>query len=82
MLGKSWIISGERKYAMTLNLGEMTTEEKLKAMEMLWDDICRSAPDFSSPYWHDALIYLTRSPGGVEVCRGDRPVWKCLLSAR
>ena len=41
---------------MTLNLGEMTTEEKLKAMEMLWDDICRSAPDFSSPAWHEYVL--------------------------
>jgi hypothetical protein len=28
---------------MALNPGEMTTEEKLKAMEMPWDDICRIA---------------------------------------
>jgi hypothetical protein len=41
---------------MTLNLGEMTTEEKLKAMEMLWDDICRSVPDFSSPSWHGKVL--------------------------
>jgi hypothetical protein len=41
---------------MTLNLAEMTTEEKLKAMEMLWDDICRSAPDFSSPSWHEDVL--------------------------
>lgn len=41
---------------MTLNLEEMTTEEKLKAMEMLWDDFCRSAPDFSSPSWHEDVL--------------------------
>lgn len=41
---------------MTLNLGEMTTEEKLKAMEMLWDDICRSVPDLSSPAWHENVL--------------------------
>ncbi|MFP3870420.1 MAG: addiction module protein [Syntrophobacteria bacterium] len=41
---------------MTLNLEEMTTEEKLKAMEMLWDDLCRSAPDFSSPSWHGDVL--------------------------
>jgi len=41
---------------MTLNLGEMITEEKLKAMEMLWDDICRSAPDFSAPSWHEDVL--------------------------
>ena len=41
---------------MTLNLEEMTTEEKLKTMEMLWDDLCRSAPDFSSPSWHEDVL--------------------------
>jgi hypothetical protein len=32
---------------MTINLKDMTTGEKLEAMEMLWDDICRNIPDFS-----------------------------------
>jgi hypothetical protein len=41
---------------MTLNLGEMTTEEKLQAMEILWDDICRIAPDFCSPSWHEDVL--------------------------
>ena len=41
---------------MALNLEEMTTEEKLKAMEMPWDDICRSAPDFCSPSWHEDVL--------------------------
>ena len=41
---------------MTLNLREMTTEEKLKAMEILWNDICRSAPDFSSPSRHENVL--------------------------
>ncbi|MBW2108805.1 MAG: addiction module protein [Deltaproteobacteria bacterium] len=34
----------------------MTIEEKLRAMEGLWDDICRSAPDFSSPSWHEHIL--------------------------
>ena len=41
---------------MTINLKDMTTEEKLKAMEMLWDDICRNIPDFSSPAWHEQIL--------------------------
>jgi hypothetical protein len=41
---------------MSLNLEEMTTEEKLKTMEMLWDDLCRTAPDFSSPSWHEDVL--------------------------
>jgi hypothetical protein len=41
---------------MTIDLEQMTTEDKLKAMEMLWDDLCRSAPDFSSPSWHEDVL--------------------------
>ena len=41
---------------MTLDLGEMTIEEKHKAMETLWDDICQSVPDFSSPSWHGNVL--------------------------
>jgi hypothetical protein len=41
---------------MNLKLEEMTTEEKLQIMEILWDDICRIAPDFSSPSWHEDVL--------------------------
>ena len=41
---------------MTIDLEQMTIEEKLKAMVMLWDDLCRSAPDFSSPSWHEDVL--------------------------
>jgi hypothetical protein len=34
----------------------MSTEEKLRAMEKLWDDICRNAPDLSSPTWHGDVL--------------------------
>ncbi len=43
-------------YHMSLNLHEMTTEEKLRTMEMLWDDICRNIPEFPSPVWHEQLL--------------------------
>ncbi len=41
---------------MNLNLDKMTTEEKLGAMELLWDDICRNVPDFASPSWHGDIL--------------------------
>ena len=41
---------------MTLNLKRMMIEEKLKIMEMLWDDICQKVPDFSSPEWHAKIL--------------------------
>jgi len=34
----------------------MTTEEKLGTMELLWDDICRNVPNFTSPSWHGELL--------------------------
>ena len=41
---------------MDLNLHEMTTEEKIRTMELLWDDICRNVPDFTSPKWHGDIL--------------------------
>ncbi len=34
----------------------MTTEEKLGTMELIWDDICRNVPNFTSPSWHEELL--------------------------
>jgi hypothetical protein len=41
---------------MSFKLEEMTTKDKLKAMEVLWDDICRNLPDFLSPAWHENIL--------------------------
>ncbi|MFH2047737.1 MAG: addiction module protein [Pseudomonadota bacterium] len=41
---------------MSLNLHEMTIEEKLRTMELLWDDICRNVPDYASPQWHGEIL--------------------------
>ncbi|MBF0559414.1 MAG: addiction module protein [Nitrospirae bacterium] len=30
----------------------MSTTEKLRAMESLWDDLCQKAGDTLSPAWH------------------------------
>ena len=46
--------AGKRK--MSFKLEEMTTKDKLKAMEVLWDDICRNLPDFLSPAWHENIL--------------------------
>ena len=45
-----------RQMATKLKVNEMTTEEKLQVMELLWDDLCRNAPDFSSPTWHEDIL--------------------------
>ncbi|KAA3617884.1 MAG: addiction module antitoxin RelB [Calditrichaeota bacterium] len=41
---------------MDLNINKMSISEKLKTMEVLWDDICRNTPDFSSPQWHENVL--------------------------
>lgn len=41
---------------MSVNLHNMTIKEKLRTMELLWDDICRNIPEFPSPAWHEKLL--------------------------
>ena len=41
---------------MEFNLKKMSTEEKMRAMELLWDDLCARQPDFNSPDWHEAIL--------------------------
>ncbi len=39
--------------SVNLPLDQMTTEEKLQAMEALWADLTRNAEQFESPAWHE-----------------------------
>jgi hypothetical protein len=39
-----------------LQLEKMTVTDKISTMEILWDDICRNAPDFTSPSWHEDIL--------------------------
>ncbi len=34
----------------------MTVEEKLQAMEALWEDLSRNAELFESPAWHEEVL--------------------------
>jgi len=34
----------------------MSVEEKLQAMESLWDDLCSKAGVMSSPTWHEDVL--------------------------
>ena len=42
--------------ASTLPLENMSVEEKLQAMESLWDDLCGKAGDITSPAWHEDVL--------------------------
>jgi hypothetical protein len=35
----------------------MSTEEKLRAMEIIWDDLCKKAGSLSSPCWHSQILH-------------------------
>jgi hypothetical protein len=40
----------------TLPLGKMSMEEKLRVMELLWDDLCNKAAGMASPAWHEDVL--------------------------
>lgn len=42
--------------AGTLPLEKMSVEEKLQAMESLWDDLCSKAGVITSPPWHGDVL--------------------------
>ncbi len=39
-----------------LPLDEMTTAEKLRALEELWEDLSRTPEDIPSPEWHADVL--------------------------
>lgn len=39
-----------------LPLNEMSVAEKLEAMETLWQDLCRNAPERVAPEWHAMVL--------------------------
>jgi hypothetical protein len=41
---------------LNLPLNEMTFEEKLQAMEALWDDLSRKPDILESPAWHEDIL--------------------------
>jgi gamma-glutamyl phosphate reductase len=40
----------------TLPLNKMTTADKLRALEEIWDDLCRRAEEIPSPAWHADVL--------------------------
>jgi Putative addiction module component len=39
-----------------LQIDQMTLEEKLRAMEALWDDLCQREEDVPVPQWHQEVL--------------------------
>ena len=41
-----------------LPLDQMTVEEKLRALELIWEDLCRKEMDLPMPQWHAEILEL------------------------
>ncbi len=41
---------------MNIEINQMTTAEKIRVMEDLWDDLCHQANELSSPSWHQDVL--------------------------
>jgi gamma-glutamyl phosphate reductase len=39
-----------------LPLDKMTTTDKLRVLEEIWDDLCRRAEEIPSPAWHADVL--------------------------
>ena len=42
--------------SISLPLEKMSVEEKLQAMESIWDDLCDQADSLASPDWHGEVL--------------------------
>jgi len=42
--------------AVTLPIGRMSREDKLRAMEALWADLSRNEREIESPVWHEQVL--------------------------
>ncbi len=41
---------------ISLPLEKMTTEDKIRAMETIWDDLCKKDENIVSPLWHKDIL--------------------------
>ncbi len=41
---------------LALPLDQMTTAEKLRALEQIWEDLCRTPDEVPSPSWHAGVL--------------------------
>lgn len=57
--------------SITLPLKEMTKLDKLRAMEALWDDLCRDADTVQSPAWHGDVLRARAQ----ALRSGEEKVW-------
>lgn len=39
-----------------IDIEKMSISEKLRIMELLWDDLCHAESDIPSPQWHENVL--------------------------
>lgn len=42
--------------SFSLPLDQMTTADKLRVIEEIWDDLCRNPANVPSPPWHEGVL--------------------------
>jgi len=42
--------------SVEINFEQMSLSEKLRIMELLWDDLCQTETDIPSPQWHENVL--------------------------
>jgi hypothetical protein len=42
--------------SLALPLDQMTIDEKLRALQEIWEDLCHTAEDIPSPAWHADVL--------------------------
>ncbi|HCS12849.1 MAG: acyl-protein synthetase [Zetaproteobacteria bacterium CG06_land_8_20_14_3_00_59_53] len=52
---------------ISLPLDEMTTQEKISAMEALWHDLSKDSETYASPLWHKEVLECREAEGGEFV---------------
>jgi hypothetical protein len=57
---------------ITAQLDQLSTADKIRTMEYLWDDLCRHADEVPSPAWHgEALSQREKSVADGSVSFRD-----------
>ncbi len=41
---------------ITAQIGQLSTTEKLRTMECLWNELCRHANEVPTPAWHGEML--------------------------
>jgi hypothetical protein len=58
-------------------VGSLSQDEKLRVMELIWEDLIRRTPQYASPFWHaDVLAERLANPStlprlGVDAAKTE-----------